>query len=97
MNTPKRSQVFGKRVLSKSSLDLKFAILFACMWDAGRNSVWKGRGLLTQEPIAPLVACNFKSGQAWALTCSNFIKSVRHPGKRKGTVSETSAGSHSGQ
>lgn len=29
--------------------------------------------------------------------CSNCIKSARHPGKRKGTTSETTVGSHSGQ
>lgn len=55
--------------------------------------MWKGDGLPTLEPTAPLVACNLTVGSPF----SDYIKSARHPRKRKGTFSETSVGSHSGQ
>lgn len=92
----KHSHVFREMCLANllQACNLLFFMHTCGCWQ--EQSLWKGDGLPTQEPTAPLVAGNWE----WvdlALTCSNFIKSARLPRKRKGTISVTSAGSYSGQ
>lgn len=84
-------------MLTKSSPGLRFAILYAYVWDAGRNKACgKGMGcpLRSRLPLWLLVT---ESGQPWLQLAPISLNQQGTPGREKGPFSVTSAGSYSGR
>lgn len=64
-------------MLSKSSPGSQFAILYAYVWEGWQEqSLWKGDGLPTQEPTAPLLTGN----REWATWLRLAPVSLNQPG-----------------
>lgn len=71
-------------MLSKSSPGLQFAILYAYVWDAGRNKACgKGMGCPRRSRL-PLCLLETEGGQAWLRLAPISLNQQGTPGREKG-------------